>query len=503
MRKAPGGRKRMPSLGHILILVAFGSVMLPAVLVSALVTLTEGRIAQGPVMRIVVTSREVSRAVKIGAKGRLEARADYAPPASLDLVIADERDIVVFSTIPSIEAGARTSISAVAALAQEHVPAGSFYCDPLEIDGKAVGTWYAILPTDAVRSLLGETTPLLRFTGFFTFAGFAFLFSIGAAAMLASQVGRLERAAAAIAAGDLETPISARGSREIVALAEAMERMRASIREDLGRRSRFLAAISHDLRTPLTAIGGYLEAVEDGLASDPATLARYVGVMKEKTRVLEDRIQGLIEFARMETREWRLSFERQALLPLFRGFLADAEEECALAGARLRSDLSDLGDFEAPVDRGLLARAFENLISNGLRYGRPGGLITVRARRDSGRRGPLLLIDVEDEGPGVPAGERELVFEAFWRGSAAREGEGSGIGLYIARSIIRGHGWDLLADTAVADSSQGTVGGARFSIAIPLEASDEGVSAEKPAGRGLREATRMDGGLPKPGEGRS
>jgi signal transduction histidine kinase len=307
---------------------------------------------------------------------------------------------------------------------------------------------------------------------------------------------KLEKAALRIASGDLETAVQLRGIREMASLAETMDGMRKTLLEGKDRRARFLAAVSHDLRTPLTSIGGYLEAVEDGLADDPETLARYVEIMLAKTSLLEDRIQGLIEFERMETGEWRMGFKPLALGPFLDRLSREFAEDAKLRGLGFESDLSCLaagsgasgatvasgalagdagpGAGGGPViqaDEALLCRAIENIVSNAFKHSPEGGSVRISAARV----GSLLCIDVDDEGPGIPSTERELVFEPFYRGRPSRplprDGEeggaaasaseqGNGLGLYIARSVIRGHGWDL----RVEDSPSG---GARLSIVIP------------------------------------
>lgn len=459
---------RYPSLRRILIYVAFGSAFLPGVLVSAIFTLTHGHIAEGPIMRMVVATEEVSRAAALDPTGRLVVKRGYASPAWLDLVLEDTSGEVVFSTIPSIAVGSRPSLLDIASFANSLVPKTTFIVDRVEIGRVDAGTWFAIVPSEAARSLAGQSAPLLRLTGLSVFALIALVFGLTVAAALASEVGRLEKAAIAIASGDLESPVRAKGAREIVALAAAMEKMRSSIRENNAGRARFLASVSHDLRTPLTSIGGFLEAVEDGLADDPETLKRYVGIMKEKTGLLEERIEGLIDIARMESGEWRLRFEPQNLGQLFGEFAAMAREEAALSGATLRVDLAAIADITAPVDRSLLARAFENLVVNALAHGRLGGDIRIGARRPVDADGrALLAIDVDDDGPGIPEAERERAFDAFWRGASAKEGKGLGLGLFIARTIVEGHGWKLGLSTS-------PLGGARFSVLVPAETVEEG-----------------------------
>jgi signal transduction histidine kinase len=122
--------------------------------------------------------------------------------------------------------------------------------------------------------------------------------------------------------------------------------------------------------------------------------------------------------------------------------------------------LSALSGLRVAVDKALLTRAIENLVSNANRYSPPGGALRVGARRACPDGTGAFIVDLDDEGPGIPAAERERVFEPFVRGSASREGDGIGLGLYIAASVIKGHGWDIRADRAPG-------GGGRFSISIP------------------------------------
>lgn len=113
-------------------------------------------------------------------------------------------------------------------------------------------------------------------------------------------------------------------------------------------------------------------------------------------------------------------------------------------------------------DASLLARAFENVISNALQYTEEGGLIRISANRSAA----WLEISVDDDGRGIGAGEAERIFEPFYRGSSAREGEGFGLGLYIARSIFRGHGWELRYAPPEGGSRDGR--GCRFVVSMPI-----------------------------------
>ena len=118
-----------------------------------------------------------------------------------------------------------------------------------------------------------------------------------------------------------------------------------------------------------------------------------------------------------------------------------------------------MGDIRLSIDRGLLSRALENVISNAFRYSPDGGLVRMSASVVVAE----AFLDIDDQGPGIPQAERERVFEPFYRGSAAggASGEGTGLGLYIARSIVRGHGWTI-------EAGESPECGGRIRIRMPI-----------------------------------
>lgn len=406
-------------------------------------------------------NRELAKALKVGPEGAAESVPGYRPPAGFELVVADRGGAVILSTSPRFAPGGKLDLAEASAAAGEEFAEPYFYAEPLSYKEKVIGFYYAWQSASMVQTQLGVTGSLRAAFALLSVVMVFFLLGVLIATSLARAVLNLEKAAGRIAAGDFETKVSRRGIREIRKLAAAMDGMRLTLLGDRDRRARFLAAVSHDLRTPLTSIGGYLEAVEDGLASDPKMLGRYVGIMRGKTRILEGRIAGLIEFARMETGEWRMGFEATELGPFLDGLCREFREDAALMGRAFAFELAALSGLTVAVDKALLTRAMENLVSNAIRYSPEGGAVSLVARRDDqAGAGGSFVIDIDDEGPGISPSERESVFEPFVRGSSSREGEGNGLGLYIALSVIKGHGWDIRAD-------QAPLGGGRFSIAIP------------------------------------
>jgi signal transduction histidine kinase len=263
----------------------------------------------------------------------------------------------------------------------------------------------------------------------------------------------LEGATRRIAEGDLEFQLSPRGKDEIASLTRSFETMRRALKEEQARRARFIMGVSHDLRTPLALIQGYAEAIADGLAADPQVHDRYIGVILEKTRLLEGLINNLIDFVRLDTGEWRLKFRRVALgsflQDLARRFAEDAEILKRQFQARI-----DLPDSAAvSMDEELFYRALENLIGNAIRYSAEGSRIELAARLESGK----ALIAVSDTGIGIPAEELPRVFEPFYRATNSRREQGFGLGLSTVKTIVESHGWAIEAASEVGKGTTFTI----------------------------------------------
>jgi two-component system, OmpR family, sensor histidine kinase BaeS len=447
--------RRNPSLKYVLGGLAAGAIALPFALFFVVSLVLSTSAPKVPVLRLEYLSQELLSAIELGKGDSISVRPSYRPPAGLRLIIEGADQTIIYSTDELFKVGSVAKLEDVAASIRGDASVSSFFAESMIAKGREIGHYFAWFPSGA-RLSEARGSPVLILVLLGLVAG-AFAMGVVIATQLARSVMKLERAAGRIASGDLETAVEGVGGmREIEDLASAMDGMRAALREERAQRARFLAAVSHDLRTPLTSIGGYLEAVDDGLASDPEILARYVRIMRDKTRLLEARIASLIEFAHMETGEWRMGFETVDLRYFLEALAREFREDAELMGRDFSFELSALGVFRTAVDRALLARAIENLVSNAIRYSPAGGAIRMTARSAPG----FLYVDLDDEGPGIASAERERVFEAFVRGSGARDGEGSGLGLYIVRSVIQGHGWDVRAGSSPA-------GGGRFTIAIP------------------------------------
>jgi signal transduction histidine kinase len=269
----------------------------------------------------------------------------------------------------------------------------------------------------------------------------------GMTAPLRSMTG----AARAMARGDYSRRVRATSRDEVGDLSRAFNRMAADLEAADRQRRELVANVSHELRTPIAALQAVLENVVDGVAEpDPRTLQTALS----QTQRLGTLVRELLDLSRVDAGTQPLDRVDVPLRPALESVI----EEAALTGRPVRFELDvDPPDASAWVDRARLHQVLANLLDNAARHSPEGG--TVRVSASAGPEGTRL--EVADEGPGIPAAERDLVFERFHRGGAeSADGTGgTGLGLAIARWAVALHGGRI----SVADSTDRC----RFVVDLP------------------------------------
>jgi two-component system, OmpR family, sensor histidine kinase KdpD len=219
-------------------------------------------------------------------------------------------------------------------------------------------------------------------------------------------------------------------------------------------RNELLSAVTHDVRTPLTAIRGAAETLLEGAVAGDAQRREMLESIRDETQRLDHMIGDLLDLTRLESGALVVRKEPCPLEELVDSALSRLEAR--VAGREIRREAPD-EVLVAPVDPILLEQVLVNLIENAIKYS-PSGPIDVRVLR----RGARAAIEVADRGPGIAPGEEERIFEKFYRGADGSRASGTGLGLTVSRAIVRAHGGELRATNAEG-------GGAVFRVEIPLE----------------------------------
>jgi signal transduction histidine kinase len=329
---------------------------------------------------------------------------------------------------------------------------------PITVDGTVVG--YVQFPQMTMTSDLraaAEAAFLERISRSILLSAIgagllAVLLGVALARTISRPVRELTDGTRALAAGDLGHQVPVRTADEIGQLARSFNRMSADLAHANQLRKQMTADIAHDLRTPLSVILGYSEALQDEKL--PGTPEVY-GAMHRQAQHLNRLIDDLRTLSLADAGQ--LSLQRRAVLP------ADLLDHTAIAylpqaeERGIRLSVSTDGAPSVWVDPDRLVQVLGNLVGNAMRHTPQGGHIELAAGHAAGR----VLLSVTDSGPGIPSDDLAHIFERFYRGDKARVDDGaSGLGLAIARSLVEAHGGQIAAENVPA-------GGARFVITLP------------------------------------
>ena len=226
----------------------------------------------------------------------------------------------------------------------------------------------------------------------------------------------------------------------------------------------FVVNVSHELKTPLTAMRGFLDAVLDDAALPPELQARFLGRARDATDRLAAIVSDLLTLARVEADEGTLRRTPLDLAELATEVAAESRDGAALRGTRVQLAVPE-GPVPVLGDRAELVTAITNLVENAVAYGPDGGEIRLRVTADGGE----AVLEVEDDGPGIPPHEQQRIWERFYRvdKSRSRNLGGTGLGLSIVRNVVAAHGGRVSLESEVGRGSS-------FRIHLPLRTPDPG-----------------------------
>jgi signal transduction histidine kinase len=349
------------------------------------------------------------------------------------------------------------------------------------------------LPKDSAGSVIGDLTPRLLLAAL-AGLGVAVLAGLVLSRSVYLPLQRVARAAVSVARGNYREKVPVQGPTEARTLAENFNRMTEAVRSSQQTLRDFLANVSHELKTPLTSIRGFSQALRDGTITEPEGQERAAHVIEHESRRLLHLVEELLDLSRIESGQQGM---KRAPVPVDELFAHCAEVfslRSQETGVSLEVESGDVPPVLGDFDR--LEQVLGNLLDNAFRHTPAGGSVRLNARLSpaegwstSSARGGFasgegggrqastaadgwVELSVADSGEGIPPEELAQVFDRFYKGSAALRraqdaaGRGTGLGLAISREIVRAHGGEIRAE-----SSLGT--GTRFVVTLPAAPPDD------------------------------
>ncbi len=276
--------------------------------------------------------------------------------------------------------------------------------------------------------------------------------------VIARPIRELDAAIRQLGSADFSRPISVSGPDDLQDLGERLDWLRRRLTELEAQKNRFLRHVSHELKTPLTALREGAELLHDEIGGKLAPQQkRVVEIMRENSVKLQRMIEDLLDYQRALHAAATLERQPVALADLLRQ-VADAH--LLEAQSKRQTVALDVPAASIEADEEKLRTVFDNLVGNALKFTPEGGTISLVLTEDA----QSVCVAVSDTGPGVPHDERRSIFDTFFRGRTQGSGriEGSGLGLAIAREFVQAHGGTI----GVASDARGS----RFSVVLPRHA---------------------------------
>lgn len=272
---------------------------------------------------------------------------------------------------------------------------------------------------------------------------------------LSSPIDALAKAARRLGRGDLSQRVQFKGKGEVQILAQAFNSMAADLEHDEQLRRNLVADVAHELRTPLSNIQGYLEAIRDRVMKPNAATIRS---LNEETGLLSRLVDELQELSLAEAGELRLVYQAEDIAKLVKQAVTSWQPKIAAKEISLSLDLPDNLPL-VNIDWQRVNQVLHNLLENAVAYTRKGGNINVAVMT----QGDWVEVSVSDTGEGIPAEDLPNIFERFYRvdKSRARATGGSGLGLTIARRLVEAHGGKITVQSKLGK-------GSRFSFTLPI-----------------------------------
>jgi len=321
---------------------------------------------------------------------------------------------------------------------------------PITVGGETFGALVVAKPSAQLRS------------GWLPLAGrmgLAFLAGLAVAAGLIWYLSRrltkpvlaLSRAADQVAAGnyDAELPRSQFGD-EVGQLTDRFREMTQKLDEAQRRERNFLMVISHELRTPVTAIRGHVDALREGLAEDAEARDASLAVIRAETDRLARLVRDVLDLARMEAHQFTFEEEEVELRRLVEQAYQSFTEEARRRGIEYECSFS--ADPVISTDGDRVLQVVSNLLDNAFAWTPDGGRVALELAAENGK----IAVSVSDSGPGIGPAEQERIFRPFW----SRAGDGTGLGLPIARELAHALGGELALESEVGK-------GSRFELRLP------------------------------------
>lgn len=319
-----------------------------------------------------------------------------------------------------------------------------FEAAPINFKDKSPGNLILLAPIEKKWDILQKFILVIVSSFFISFIAVNILMSYLFSKRILKPISLLKKATAEISRGDLNFEIVESGDSEIRELCADFEKMRIQLKDSIrmkikydDNRKMLVSSISHDLKTPITSIKGYVEGILDGVANSPEKVDRYLKTIYSKAGQIDVMIDDLLLYSKLDLNQIPFNYEKTDIVEYFNYCIHESSPELEKFNIKikLKNDLTKSNYVK--IDRERIRRVIVNIIDNSRKYmDKDQGEINIMLRETHSS----IIIEIRDNGSGIDKNDINRIFDRFYRADAARTGtKGSGLGLAIAKQIIEGH----------------------------------------------------------------
>lgn len=325
---------------------------------------------------------------------------------------------------------------------------------PVRVGGTVVGVVFAATPLESsIKEYAGRIMSLFLSSAIFA-AALSFLVVYAFTAKLTRPLRQMSNATKAYAQGDFSKRVVVRGSDEFAELCQNFNRMASALSVLESSRRSFVANVSHELKTPMTTIGGFIDGMLDGTIP-PEKQSEYLQIVSNETKRLSRLVTSMLNLSKIEAGELEPKHTDFDLSSLVIDCLLSFEQEIEKKNIEI-AGLDTLGQVKILADRDMLHQVIYNLVDNAVKFTNENGKITVSAGENNRNQ---LFLSIENTGEGVSSEEIGKIFERFYKVDKSRsyDVKSAGLGLYLCKTIVELHGGQIYAESVEGQFTRFTI----------------------------------------------
>lgn len=308
----------------------------------------------------------------------------------------------------------------------------------LDVKGETQGVLFVTTISSNVYDFVVSTVKTIVMSCMWVMCG-AIIASYFISEKIVHPIRQMSQAAREFAVGNLDVRVPVAGNDEVSDLAMAFNNMASSLERNEETRRTFLANVSHDMRTPMTTIGGFIDAILDGTIPEDQQ-EHYLKIVSSEIKRLSRLVSTLLDISKIQAGERKFTMEPFDICELSRQIIISLEQRLTDKKLDVEFECDD-DRMTALADRDAIYQVLYNICDNGVKFSREGGKYKISVK-DSDKK---ILVSVYNEGQGIPKEDLPYVFDRFYKSDKSRglDKTGLGLGMYISRTIMEAHGENI------------------------------------------------------------